>query len=312
MFSSGSVLNFKEELVPYLLLVLTTLFWSGNFVLGRAVSGHIPPIALSFWRWAAAFLILLPFTLRGLRRQWPLLLKHWKILTFLGILGVTNYNTFAYIGLQYTTATNAVLMSSTTPVFIVALSFLLLGHTVYLRQTLGIAASLLGVLVILTRGNLETLLNLEINPGDAWVMAAVLSWAVYSVCLRWRPADLQPLTLLTAIMGTGLVALIPVYGWDLARGNLLELDLITLASIAYVALFPSVLAYIFWNRAVAELGANKSGQFMHLMPAFGAILSWLLLGEGLYFFHLIGIGLIALGIYLATVRRHRSEINKSS
>lgn len=288
---------------PYLLLVLTTLFWSGNFVLGRAVSGNIPPIALSFWRWAVAFLILLLLTLPQLKGQWPLLRRHWKILILLGILGVTNYNTFAYIGLQYTTATNAVLMVSTTPVFIVALSFLLLGHTVHLRQALGIIASLLGVAIIVARGDLGTLLEQEINRGDAWIMAAVLSWALYSVCLKWRPAGLHPLSFLTAIMGTGLMVLVPIYGWDLARGNLFELNLMTLGSIGYVALFPSVLAYIFWNQAVAELGANKCGQFMHLMPAFGAGLSWLLLGEGLHGFHMAGIGLIALGIYLATVRR---------
>lgn len=291
---------------PYLLLVLTTLSWSSNFVLGRAVEAIIPPLALSFWRWAVALLILLPFTLPKLSAQWPLLRNHWKSLSVLAVLGVANYNTFAYIGLQTTTATNAVIMVSTTPVIIVALSFLLLRITVSGKQALGIGISLVGVLVIVTQGNPQTLLSQRLNTGDIWILAAVLSWAAYSVCLmRWRPVGLHPLAFLTAIMALGVLVLAPVYAWDVARGATFDLNAATLGSIAYVALVPSVLAYIFWNQAVAEIGANRSGQFLHLMPVFGAVLSMVFLGERLYGFHAVGIGLIGLGIYLTTVRgRH--------
>lgn len=288
---------------PYVLLILTTLFWSGNFVLGRAVHLAFPPIALSFWRWMVAMMILLPFAWSRLRPHWPLLRDHWKILTLLSILGVVNFNTFVYTGLQSTTATNAVLLVSTTPVIIVALSFALLRLTVTGRQALGIAISLLGVLVIVTKGDMQALLAQRMNSGDLWIMAAVLSWALYSVCLKWRPEGLHPLAFLAATMIIGVVLLIPLYCWDLSRGATWEPNAVTLSSIAYVAIFPSVLAYIFWNRAVAELGANRTGQFMHLMPAFGAILSMLFLGERLYPFHLVGIGLIAAGIYLTTGRQ---------
>ncbi len=286
---------------PYLLLVLTTLFWSGNFVLGRAVHTVFTPFTLSFWRWAVALAILLPFAWTALREQGPLIRRHGPILLLLSILGVVNFNTFVYIGLQSTTATNAVIMLSVTPVLIVALSFLLLRQTVTGWQALGIGVSLAGVLVIVGRGELQSLLARRFDPGDLWVLAAVTSWALYSVCLRWRPAGLQPLNFQAATMLIGMVILTPLYGWDLAQGRTVAINATTMGSILYLALFPSILAYIFWNRAVAELGANRTGQFLHLMPAFGAVLSMIFLGERLYGFHAAGIALIALGIYLATI-----------
>jgi drug/metabolite transporter (DMT)-like permease len=285
---------------PYLLLVLTTLFWSGNFVLGRAVHAVFTPFALSFWRWAVALAILLPFAWSSLRQQLPLIRRHGPILLLLSVLGVVNFNTFVYLGLQSTTATNAVIMVSITPVLIVALSFLLLRQTVTGWQALGIGVSLAGVLVIVGRGDAEALLARQFNPGDLWVLAAAISWALYSVCLRWRPAGLQPLDFQATTMLIGVMILTPLYAWDLAQGRTIAINAATVGSILYLALFPSILAYIFWNRAVVELGANRTGQFLHLMPAFGAVLSMIFLGERLHGFHAAGIALIALGIWLAT------------
>ncbi|NJM12670.1 MAG: DMT family transporter [Synechococcaceae cyanobacterium SM1_2_3] len=287
---------------PYLLLVLTTLFWSGNFVLGRALHTVFTPFTLSFWRWTVALAILMPFVWKSLRIQAPLIRQHWLILLWLSILGVVNFNTFVYIGLQATTATNALIMLSVTPVLIVALSFLLLRQTVTRWQIIGIAISLIGVLVIVSRGNIHALLARQINPGDLWILAAIGSWALYSVCLRWRPAQLDPLNFQAATMMIGVVVLTPFYLWDLSQNHAVAVNAATISSILYLALFPSILAYIFWNRAVAELGANRCGQFLHLMPAFGAILAMIFLGERLHGFHGIGIALTAAGIYLATVR----------
>jgi len=289
----------SNKLAPYLLVSLAPLFWSGNFVLGRALHETIPPIALSFWRWAIALLILLPFVFRTLRAQADTIWRHWLILSLLGVLGVTNFNTFVYLGLQTTTATNAVLLVSTTPVMIVALSFLLLGQTVQALQKIGILLSLVGVAVIVSAGDLASLAAVALYPGDLWVLAAVASWALYSVCLRWRPQGLDPLVLLAATIVTGLAPLLPLYLWDLGQGSGFTLDAVSIGAIGYVALFPSVLAYIVWNRGVEALGANRTGQFLHLMPVFGTLLSIALLGEQLQGFHLAGIGLIALGIGLA-------------
>ena len=291
----------SSRLLPIgLLALLPPLFWAGNFVLARALHAEIPPIALSFWRWAGALVILLPFTWRTLWQQRKTLRRHWPMLALLAVLGVTNYNTFAYLGLQDTTATNAVLLSSVTPVLIVALSFVLLGLRVRVGQLGGILISLVGVVIIATEGRPQVLAALTLNRGDLWILSASLDWALYSVCLRWRPAELAPETFLAAIIILGLVPLAGLYAWDVAAGHRFALNLANLSAIGYVALFPSVLAYLFWNRAVTEMGANRTGHYMHLMPAFGAMLAVLLLGERLHGFHLIGALLIAGGIVLAT------------
>jgi drug/metabolite transporter (DMT)-like permease len=288
-----------KNVLPYLLVSLAPLFWSGNFVLGRALHETVPPIALSFWRWAVALLILLPILLPRARDLASAVKRHWAILSLLGLLGVTNFNTFVYIGLQTTTATNAVLLVSTAPVLILALSFLMLGEAVRPLQAVGVFLSLSGVGIIAAAGEPAALANLELNSGDLWILAAVASWALYSVCLRWRPQGLDPLLFLAATIVTGLIPLLPLYLWDFARGSTLELDAVTAGAVGYVALFPSILAYVFWNRGVAELGASRTGQFLHLMPAFGTLLSMLLLGERLETYQLAGIGLIAAGILLA-------------
>jgi drug/metabolite transporter (DMT)-like permease len=288
-----------------LLAGLPPLFWAGNFVLGRALHTHIPPVALSFWRWALALLILLPFAHRGLRRQAGLLCRHWGWLSVLALLGVTNYNTFAYLGLQTTTATNGVLLASTTPVLIVLLSWLLLGQGVGVRQGLGLLLSLIGVLAIVSEGDLARLVAIRPNSGDLWILAASLDWALYSVCLRWRPAGLEPLVFLTATVALGCVPLAGLYAWELSLGRGFAATPGNLAALGYMALFPSVLAYVIWNRAVAGLGANRTGQYIHLMPVFGALFAIALLGERPRWFHGAGVVFIAGGIWLAAfgVRR---------
>lgn len=285
--------------LSYLLVSMAPLFWSGNFVLGRALHDSIPPVALSFWRWAVALLILLPFVLPRVRELASALRRHWLILSLLGLLGVTNFNTFVYLGLQTTTATNAVLLVSTTPMLILALSFLLLGQSVRPLQAVGVLLSLSGVGAIVTAGDSSKLADLALNSGDLWILGAVASWALYSVCLRWRPQGMDALMFLASTIVIGLVPLLPLYLWDVARGSVMGVDAVTIGAVGYVALFPSVLAYVFWNRGVAELGANRTGQFLHLMPVFGTLLSMVLLGERLELYHLAGIGLIGAGILLA-------------
>lgn len=285
---------------PFLLLTLTTLFWAGNFVLGRAVKSNIPPISLAFWRWMLALVILVPFSLPHVRVQWPMLLKNWRLLTVYGILGVTCFNTFVYIGLHKTTATNALLINSIIPVLIVLLSHLLAATPVSIRQALGITISLTGVLTIICRANFDVVLTMQFNRGDFWILLAVFSWAFYTFLLRHRPADLHPLSFLTAIVAIGLIPLSALYSWELIQGARFAPNPVNIASIMYVALFPSVLAFVFWNQAVKEVGPNKAGLFLYLMPVFGAILSTVFLNESFRVFHLIGSTLIFSGIYLTT------------
>lgn len=293
----------RVKVSPYILLILTTLFWAGNFVLGRAVNTVIPPITLSFWRWAIALLILLPFSLRHLISQRTLILKNRNNLIIFGILGIASFNTFVYIGLHSTTATNALLLNSIIPVLIVIISRIFAAVPVSRAQAAGILTSLVGVVIIICRADIGRLLALRINGGDLWVLLAVVCWAIHTFRLRLRPAELHPLSFLSAIIAIGLVFIFPLYLWEISRGGRVTLDLVTCGSMLYVGIFPSVLAYLFWNQAVVELGPNRVGLFIHLMPAFGTILSIVFLGESLQRFHVVGICLISLGIYLTTARR---------
>lgn len=287
---------------PYLLLTLTALFWSGNMVLGRGIRADVPPLALAFWRWMIAFALVLPLALPHLKTQWPLLRRGWKPVLILGLIGVGGYNTFAYIALQYTTATNAVLLNSFIPVVTIAISWAFLGKHLTRVQAIGVVISLCGALTIVARGDPQVLAHLNLNLGDAWMLGAVLIWAAYTVGLAWRPAGVHPMLMLAAMTAVGVAALLPFYLWEISAGRQINVHLGSLASLAYVGIFPSFLGYIFYNRGVAEVGANKGSLFIHLMPVFGTLLSVIFLGEIPYWYHYLGIALIFTGIAL-TMRK---------
>lgn len=289
--------------MAYLLLILTVLFWAGNFVLARGVHDIIPPVTLAFWRWSLAVLIFLPFSIRSLVDQWKVIRAHWKLLSVFSILSVTNYNTFIYIALQSTTAINTALVQSFIPVFIVFLSWVIFRERINIRQGFGVLLSFCGLLWILSYGKPAALLSLAFSTGDLWAVSACISWAVYSVLLKLRPQGVNPAALLEALMILGTVFLIPFFLWELTTAPAMPLSATTLGSIIYVAVFPSVLSYFFWNKAVAMVGANKSGIFLHLMPVFSIMLAFILLGERLKGYHLIGILFIFCGIVLTTLGR---------
>lgn len=285
---------------PYVLLTLTTLFWSGNMVLGRAIRTDVPPLALAFWRWVLALLLVLPLALPHLRTQWPLLKKGWKPVLALGIVGIGCYNTFAYIALQYTAATNAVLLNSFIPIATIALSCLFLKKRLHPIEGVGVAISLTGVATIVLRGDPTTLSTLSLNVGDLWMLAAVLVWALYTIGLQWRPAGVHPMLLFAAFTVVGILGLAPFYAWEVASGRHVELHWGAAAGILYVGIFPSFIGYLFYNRAVGEVGASKASLFIHLMPVFGTLLSAAFLDEIPQRYHYAGIALIFVGIYLTT------------
>ncbi len=287
----------RFHLNPYLLLTLTVLFWSGNMVLGRGIREDVPPLALAFWRWAIAFCLTLPFAWPH-RGQWRLLARGWKAVAVLGLLGVGGYNTFAYLALQSTTATNAVLLNSFIPVATIAISWAFLGKRLGPLEALGVLVSLSGAVTIVARGDPAVLAGLALNRGDLWMLAAVLTWAVYTVGLAWRPSGVDPMLMLAALTGVGLLALAPAYAWEMAGGARLALHPGSVLALAYVGIFPGFLGYVFYNRGVAEVGPNRASLFIHLMPVFGTLLSALFLGEVPQGFHYAGIALIFTGIWL--------------
>lgn len=298
--------------LPYLLLVLTVLFWSGNFVLGRGIRDMIPPVSLNFWRWVGALVILMPFALPRILRQKELVGRHWKLLAMLSIPSITIFNTFIYSALRSTTTTNTVLVNAMVPVFIVLFLWFVFKEPVKIRTALGVLVSTVGLFFIISRGQVTALSRLTVSGGDLWTLGAGLSWAFYSVMLRRRPPHMDPLVFLTVLVAFGIVFSVPAYLWELSRHGGFRLTAASLGSIAYVCLFPSVLAYIFWNSGVARVGADRAGIFFHLMPVFSIVLAALFLDEKLRSYHLVGMILIFCGIALTTTSAGRARDNNVS
>ena len=287
---------------PYLLLSLTALFWAGNWVVGRAMRHEMPPVAMGFWRWTLALILLLPFTLPELRRNWGVVRANAVTLALLGCLGAIAFNTLIYVGLQYTEATNGVLFNSLSPIFIILLTSIFLGEHIRRVQGAGMALSFAGVLAIVARGDPALLASFHFNPGDLWLIIAMFLWAVYTIVLRRRPPELSAMAFLAAMLLLSLPFLLPFYLWELSERGGFSLAGSTIAALAYYGTIPSIVAYLFWNRGVAQVGANRAGLFVHLMPVFGALLSVIFLGERLHAYHYAGAALIFGGIWLATRR----------
>ena len=285
--------------LPYLILPLAPLFWSGNFILGRAVRASLPPIGLAFWRWLIASIIVMFIALPALKRDWPAILKHWRILAFLATIGIAGFNTLVYSGLQFTSAINGVLMQSALPVLIVLQSFLFFQERIRLIQGLGILISLCGAVMIIAQGSFAVLMDLSFNAGDLLILIAITCYATYSAFLRKRP-PLHPFSFLAVTFCIGTAVLFPVYLWEHFSGKTMPMTPVAFLSVGYVAIFPSILAYLCFNRGVELLGANRAGLFIHLMPVFGSLMAILFLGEHFRLFHAIGIALILSGIFLTT------------
>lgn len=295
-------MKFRHHPSPYLLLTLSSLFWALNWVVGRAMRNDIPPIAMGFWRWAIALLILLPFAASELRRKWHVVRANWLTLALLGLLGAVVFNTLVYVGLQYTAATNGVLFNSISPILIILLSWVVARERISRQQAVGVALSLTGVLAIVARGDLAALAAFHFNRGDMWLITAMLLWAIYTIVLRRRPAELSAIGFLAAMLLLSLPFLLPVYLLELSIRGGFSLTPATVAALMYYGTIPSIVAYLFWNRGVVQVGPNKAGLFVHLMPVFGALLSVIFLGERLYAYHYTGAALIFGGIWLTTRR----------
>jgi drug/metabolite transporter (DMT)-like permease len=284
-----------------LLLVLTNLFWAASLIVARAVHELVPPVALAFWRWVIALALVLPFAWPQLRRDWPVLWRHWRLMLVLGTFGIGAYNTVTYFGLQTTTALNALLMQSATPLVILLCSFVLFRERPSLRQIVAVLISLIGVLAIAAQGSLQVLLRLSLNRGDLYILLGIAIYAVYAALLRRRPA-VHPLSFLAATFAIGTTNLLPLYVWERSSGAAMHPTPGALLAIMFLGVFPACIAYLFFNRGVELIGANRAGHFIHLIPVFGSLLAVLALGETFRLYHLAGILLIAGGILLATLR----------
>jgi drug/metabolite transporter (DMT)-like permease len=284
---------------PYLLLSLTSLFWAGNIVLGRYAAGHVPPMTLSCMRWMGAYVLLWPFARPHLKHDWPALRARLPLMLTLSATGFAVNNALAYWALQYTQALNALLIQSSGPLFVALWSLLLFGLRLTWAQLAGIAISLAGVMTIILRGNFATLTGIQFNRGDLMLTGAMLAFGLYSALMTRRPVT-HPLSLISFTTGCGALLLFPFSIWELSTGFTLKFDLITITALAYVMIFPSTLAYLFFNRGIALIGPNRAAPFFHLMPVFGSVMAILLLGEEPRLFHLVGYALVLAGVVIAS------------
>jgi drug/metabolite transporter (DMT)-like permease len=290
---------------PYLLLALASLFWSGNHIVGRAITGHVPPIGISMVRWLIPALVLGLLARRHIHRDWPLIRAHWAIMLWLGLTGGTLFTTLQYVGLQYTSALNVSVLNSLVPVLILAAGVLLFRDRIGAVQLAGIATSSIGVLIIITRGHFATLRELEFNWGDLIIIVNMMVFAVYAAFLRLRP-QIHWLSFMFVLAVVSAAGTFPFFLWEEASGTTFHATLLTALAILYVSIFPSVLAFAAWNRGVEVIGANRSGPFLHLIPIYTALLASTLLGETLAAHHVAGFLLIIAGVWLASHGKNKT------
>ena len=284
---------------PYLLLSITALCWAGNAIVGRLAAGHIEPVTLSFLRWSFAFLIILPFAWKHLVRDWAAIRSRLGIMILLSITGIGAFNTLQYWALEHTQALNTLLLQSAGPLVVAVWSLVLLGVRLTLAQAAGVLLSMAGVFVILLHGDLTTLSKIDFNIGDLIFLIALAIFGIYSVLSLKRP-DIHGLSFVAFTFGAGAACLIPLFILELFTRPLMRIDPANLLSLFYVALFPSTIAYLCFNRGVQLIGANRAAPFFHVVPVFGTVMSIVFLGEHPQAFHFIGFALVLTGVFVAS------------
>ena len=286
--------------LAYLLLILTTIFWSGNFIVGKAASMYeIPPFSLNFYRWFFAGLILLPFTYKEIITKKSYILNNIGFFIILGVTSITIFNSIVYYSLYYTQVISGVLMISTIPVWIIFISSLLNIEKTNFFQIIGVAFSLTGVVFIITKADLELVKNLDFNKGDLTMVIAMFAWAIYSALLKKKKYEISQITLLEVVIITGLIFLTPIYFIEMNFGNTIKLGKPFYLTLTYVVLFPGLCSFFFWIKGISIIGANRAGVFLHLMPIFGAIMAMVIFDEKFMFYHFLGALFIISGITLS-------------
>ena len=296
---------FSKNNNAYIFLILATLFWSGNFIVGKAASlFEIPPFTLNFYRWTFAWLILAPFTLKEIIQKKKHIIQNIKLILILGITSITIFNSIVYYSLNFTQVISGVLMISTIPVMIIFFSWIFKIERTNIYQILGVIFSLLGVAVIVTKADINILINLNFNKGDLWMVVAMFSWAMYSALLRKKAIELSKISLLQVIISAGLILLLPAYLIEMALGFKLNVNLPFILTLSYVVLFPGLASFICWIKGIALIGSNRSGIFLHLMPIFSTVLAIIIFNEKFMNFHLFGAAFIVGGIVLSSKKKN--------
>jgi drug/metabolite transporter (DMT)-like permease len=288
-----------KKVNPYVLLVVATLIWGGNFVIGRAITSSLPPVSLSFLRWCTAFLIFLPFAWPLIKKEWPIVKKRWHIVLLMALTGVVGFNTLLYIALTFTTSINASLVNTSTPIIIYILSFFMLGERLNRNQIIGTILSLAGLLIIISQGSLDVLLKFSFNTGDIIVIAAVICWSIYSLLIKQNAGKLPGYSTFAVSMVLGIFILFPFFVRE-ARTTEIIWSTGSILTILYTGIFASIVAFMSWNTAVERVGPNKAGIFLNLIPVFAAIFAVLFIDEKLSWYQAAGGVFVIFGVYIST------------
>ncbi len=293
----------KNLAFAVVLLIASSFFWSGNFFSGKvAYLSDLTPFKLSFFRWLFALIILLPFTYSQIIKDFNYYKKNLLLMITISILGVTIFNSFTYISLTTTMVINSTLMASVAPVMIIGFSWLIFRTKTTKLQFAGIFLSLLGAFSIILKGDLSNLYNLYFTSGDLWMLAAVISWCLYSVLLRKIDSATSQLANLEVMIIIGIVFIFPFYLLESFNSSYLPSSSLDFVIISYVAIFASIVAFFSWNKGVSIIGPNRAGLFLHLIPVFSSIWAISFLNEKFAFFHLIGVFFILTGIILSNIK----------
>jgi drug/metabolite transporter (DMT)-like permease len=281
----------------YAMIAVAPLCWAGNIVLARGVVDLIPPVSFALWRWALAFVLLVPFAWGHVRRDWATAVVHWRSLLFLSFAGITGFNTLLYNAAHTTSAINVALIQTAMPAAIVVICLFAFGERISRIQLIGVILCMAGATLVVLRGRWATLATMDFARGDLIMVVAVILYAMYSAGLRRRP-PIHPLSFMAVTFGIGVLGLLPFYGWEMTHTPAFVPSLEIAASIFYVAAFPSIVAYFCWNRGIDRLGPNRGGLFICLIPVFASLLAVVFLGEALKPFHGAGMALIVAGMVL--------------
>lgn len=292
---------------PYVLLVLTALFWGGNAVAGKLAVGHISPFLLTTLRWIVAMAVIYPFALPHLRREWPVIREKLLFLAILGCVGFTVFNNLMYTALTHTSALNVAIIQASMPLSVFIFNFLLFGLRATFLQLAGFSLTLVGVLIIAARGDLTVLTGLNFNIGDLLMLIAISIYGIYSVYLKNKP-DIHWLSFI-AVLGTSAMFISMVFSaWEISSGSVRWPDMQGWMVVLYTAIFPSILSQVFWMRGLEIIGANRGGVFINIVPIFGSALAILILGENFRWYHAAALVLVIGGVWLSQrVARTRKQ-----
>ena len=290
----------SKDYLAYLFLVLAALFWSGNFIVGKfATLFEIPPLTLNVFRWISVWFILIPFTYKEIYNNLSYIKKNWFVISFMGVITISTFNSVVYFALNYTQVINAVLMLAAIPAATIVLSSLMKIEKTNIFQILGLSLSIIGIGSIISNGDIQKIISLSFNKGDLWMLVCVVTWSLYTTLLKKHKFKLSQFTLIQLMVSVGILFLIPQFFYEKSIGLELNLNKAFFLTLFYVVVFPAIAAYYCWQKGVQIIGPNRSTMFVQLMPLFSAVMAIIIFKEKFELYHFAGAAFILIGIYLS-------------